>query len=127
MALALLVLAIWLAASSLPMPQADPAGAGAQSIAALLAGQTICHAIDPHDGGPSRHGPIRPPGRGHDCGMCPICHFMGTLVLAPAPDGVLAAPVAFAMDRLRPAPTATAPPPAPLTSGRPRGPPVISV
>ncbi len=82
MLVALLVLTIWLAAPFMPMPLANPVVGTSDAVAALLAAQTICHAGDPHDAGSDRRGPVHPADHGHDCGMCPICHVMGTPILA---------------------------------------------
>jgi hypothetical protein len=121
--LALLVLASWIATAFTPMPTVYPAGAGSDPIAAVLVAQTMCHTYDPNETGSDRHAPVQPLDRGHDCGMCPICNFIGAPLLAPGSGAVPAAPITFAENRQTKPPRSTGPPPAPWIGAIPRGPP----
>jgi hypothetical protein len=127
MLVALLVLTIWLAAPLLLMPLASPVAGTSDAVTALLAAQTICHAGDPHDVGSDRRGPAHPADHGHDCGMCPICHVMGTPILAPTAFAALAPPPGLAEAAPVALPPATGPPPVLRAAASPRGPPARSV
>jgi hypothetical protein len=120
MLLAVLVLVVRLGASLVPMPMDTPAQA------AWGDGIVICHA-DATDPGPSGDAPARHPfGHPHECGLCPVCHFLAAAALQA--DGP---PLAGPRTSLRPQPQAwlpqaTGPPIAARQAARPRAPPAFS-
>jgi hypothetical protein len=119
MLLAMLVLAIRLAAGLMPM---SPAGAAASE----WAGAVICHAADPADAAPHQ-APAQPPGHhDHDCGVCPICHFLAASAL---PSGGAPAVSPTDLGAVEPPPTLpppTGPPQTHRHAARPRAPPALS-
>ena len=122
--LAVLLLAIRLAASSLPMPMDAVSSRG---VASLLDAVQICHAGKAGDESPSPAPSRAPPGHEHDCGLCPICAAVA-LFVPPAGNGaphwVLATGEVVAYGVLEP--PATGPPIRPGAAS-PRGPPGTSV
>jgi hypothetical protein len=120
---AILVLAIRLAVGVIPM---SPAGAASAAPAGAWAGEVICHAADPSDATPNQP-PSQPPAHhDHDCGLCPICHFLAASAL-PSGDGPAVSPVDIgAVEPPAPLPPATGPPQAHRQAARPRGPPALS-
>jgi hypothetical protein len=131
MLMAALVLVVRLAGSLVPMPMDDPAQALASqnplvARAFAVAGLAICHADDA-GGTRADHNPVQPPDRrDHDCGLCPICHFLAASALPQAGMSV-PRPILFARQYLpgQP-PPATGPPRAQRDAARPRAPPILS-
>lgn len=122
MLLAVLVLAVRLGTPLLPMPLVAPAASGAAALALMLRDTPICHAGDPADPTPRHH----PATHEHDCGLCPICHFVTAPLLAPDPAALLAPRAVVAEALLVHLPPKTGPPQQHRTAAHPRGPPSFS-
>jgi len=132
MLMAMLVLVVRLAGSLVPMSMDDPAQASTarEPLSAQIADfaeLAICHADDA-PGSPPGHVPAQHPDRrDHDCGLCPICHFLAASAL-PAEGVSTPRPLVIARQHLpgQP-PPATGPPRAQREAARPRAPPILSV
>jgi hypothetical protein len=122
--LIVLVLAIRLTASSLPMPFAGPADG---PFGGILADAAICHTADSGDALPGHAPSPHPAGHEHDCGLCPICHVMATPALLPLAAVALPPPLIPREGRQALLPPATGPPAVLRAAASPRGPPASSV
>jgi hypothetical protein len=122
-----LVLAVRLLASVLPMPIAPSASADVTALAGLFGALTICHADGRTNTAP---GQVPSPHSGDhacDCGLCPICHVLAAPALLPVNAAELSP---FLTPRVRShamPPPSTGPPSLLRASASPRGPPGVSV
>jgi hypothetical protein len=122
-----LVLAVRLLASVLPMPVAASAGADSTALAGLFDAQAICHADGRVDTSPGQAPSKHPAGHAHDCGLCPICHVLAAPALLPVGEAELSPRLTPRVRSRAMPPPSTGPPAILRASTSPRGPPSVSV
>jgi hypothetical protein len=122
--MAAVIVFVQFAAAAMATPMDSPRSG--DDVAALFAGEFICHADGEQDNDQNQ-APLQQDDHGHDCVLCLSCHLATPPVLPVPADSFIPVPSEVFLGRIEFIPPAVGPPALLGYSASPRGPPPSAV